>query len=138
MVQSKTVILFSRILFVNFDTLVYWILKMGIRQHGDGIDELKRLRFVSKCERTTSKKYGVRVAGMQYYDASNSMYQCVNKYYGESLSFLQMRNFCMNFSALHPDLIVRSYCSKAFMTNLFNYIRHYQKRKVADCSVLLS
>uniref|UniRef100_A0A914ZLR5 Kinase n=1 Tax=Parascaris univalens TaxID=6257 RepID=A0A914ZLR5_PARUN len=131
MVQSKTVILFSRILFVNFDTLVYWILKMGIRQHGDGIDELKRLRFVSKCERTTSKKYGVRVAGMQYYDASNSMYQCVNKYYGESLSFLQMRNFLYEFFGSPPGSDRQKLLFKSFHDKLIQL--HKALSKAEGC-----
>uniref|UniRef100_A0A914ZPQ2 Kinase n=2 Tax=Parascaris univalens TaxID=6257 RepID=A0A914ZPQ2_PARUN len=106
-------------------------LKMGIRQHGDGIDELKRLRFVSKCERTTSKKYGVRVAGMQYYDASNSMYQCVNKYYGESLSFLQMRNFLYEFFGSPPGSDRQKLLFKSFHDKLIQL--HKALSKAEGC-----
>uniref|UniRef100_A0A914ZM12 Kinase n=1 Tax=Parascaris univalens TaxID=6257 RepID=A0A914ZM12_PARUN len=112
-------------------------LKMGIRQHGDGIDELKRLRFVSKCERTTSKKYGVRVAGMQYYDASNSMYQCVNKYYGESLSFLQMRNFLYEFFGSPPGSDRQKLLFKSFHDKLIQLHKVQLSRFLSYLSVTM-
>lgn len=36
---------------------------MGTRQHGDGVNEVKVMKFMEKCERSTSKKYGLRIGG---------------------------------------------------------------------------
>uniref|UniRef100_A0A0N5AWU1 Kinase n=1 Tax=Syphacia muris TaxID=451379 RepID=A0A0N5AWU1_9BILA len=72
-------------------------LKIGTRQHGDGVNEKKVIRFKNKCERSTSKKYGIRLGGMQYYDSTSSVFQCANKYQGEALSFDQMQECILNF-----------------------------------------
>lgn len=59
--------------------------KLGTRQYGDDASPQKRLSQTQKCILSTSEQYGVRMVGMQIYEANSSSYSYVTKYEGRKM-----------------------------------------------------
>ena len=60
-------------------------LKMGTRQYGLDSTDAKKKSQTTKCNKTTSRTHGVRICGMQMYDAQHDKFVFQDKYYGRNV-----------------------------------------------------
>lgn len=72
-------------------------LKMGTRQHGDDASAEKRTKQMAKCAASTSASLGVRLCGMQVYQADSDYYLKRDKYWGRELNEEGFKNALCRF-----------------------------------------
>jgi len=91
-------------------------LKVGTRQHGDSATASKRQSKSAKVASTTSGALGLRLGGMQVYQANIGRYICRSKTYGRGLTTAGLKSALRQFFS--DGLTIRSDVIRALLQRL--------------------
>lgn len=104
-------------------------LKMGTRQYGLDSTDAKKKSQTNKCIKTTSRTHGVRICGMQMYDARQDKFVFQDKYYGRNVKPEEFTSVLETFFhngyqvLIHhiPVLVEKLYCLAQHACKLAGY-----------------